>query len=93
METENLLGAPTQRILAQWDFIKIMEPNGVDKLADESARNSILNALAEGFEPFAVVPTMVKATQFSQPIVSNQVYFKRPSFTKEKVDESDRIIK
>jgi hypothetical protein len=76
----------------RWDFLKAQEPDGT--ATDKENRDKILNALADGFEPFAVVPMMVRKSNFGNDVsVTTWIYFKRPSTIVEKVDDSERIIK
>lgn len=78
----------------QWDMLKIAEGNGADPAVDEKNRQQILKALTEGFEPFAISQSMTKKSSFDQNfIVTNWIYFKRPSFIKESIDDSDRLVK
>lgn len=82
-----------KRVIVKWDFMKINEPNGLDAAQDENNKAKILDALDQGYEPFAVVPIMVRKSQFDQTAVpSAALYFKRPSFVEEKIDESEKII-
>lgn len=77
----------------KWDLVKIQEPNGLDAGEDKKFGDQIGSALAQGFEPFAIVPFMSRATSFSQPTVTNWIYFKRPSSTDEVIDESGKVLR
>ena len=96
METEkhkeNKQPSLGELLRVRWDLVKIQEPNGLDASEDKKFSDQIGNALASGFEPFTVVPFMSRTTSFSQPTVTNWIYFKRPSTTDEVDDQSGKVL-
>lgn len=75
----------------QWDMVKVQD-GGLEPKDIEKGREQMLAALTDGFEPFAVVPTMMRKSAITQEFVQvNWVYFKRPSIIKEAVDDTPRI--
>lgn len=95
METEKeSSSSPLQNDLGdkskiQWDMIKCPEPNGKDNIQDGLRSQTIMQALADGFEPFAIMPQIEKADRFSQEtLFTNWIYMKRPSLTSLLIDET-----